>query len=103
MFGNVWEWCWDRWGLYSSNVLVDPNGPGAGRARVLRGNGWWNGEQKYCRPSLRHAAVPESTSPNHDFGFRIAAGGTDGLPVVAAEVPAAKAVGKAAIPFEVPR
>ncbi len=80
MYGNVWEWCWDRLGLYSSNVLIDPKGPDKGKARVLHGNGWWNGEQKKCRPSLRHAALPETTSPNHDFGFRVAAGDRGGLP-----------------------
>jgi formylglycine-generating enzyme required for sulfatase activity len=37
MAGNVWEWCWDRYGAYSDRVQRDPRGPWWGWGRVLRG------------------------------------------------------------------
>ena len=38
MHGNVWEWCWDRYGDYKSSVLMDdPTGLLDGSARVDRG------------------------------------------------------------------
>ena len=42
MSGNVWEWCWDRYG--SSNGYPsgteDPAGPDTGSERVIRGGSW---------------------------------------------------------------
>ena len=42
MTGNVWEWCWDRNGNYSSGNLTDPTGEPSGAYRVLRGSSWLN-------------------------------------------------------------
>jgi formylglycine-generating enzyme required for sulfatase activity len=98
MYGNVWEWCWDWVDFYPARRLVDPIGPPHGKFRVLRGNGWWNGEYNSTRPSFRLRGLPQKTSPNHDFGFRIAAGGQDGLPVIAAESPAGPPAGKPPAP-----
>ncbi|MGO9923573.1 MAG: SUMF1/EgtB/PvdO family nonheme iron enzyme [Isosphaeraceae bacterium] len=95
MYGNVWEWCWDWLGDYPTHVLTDPKGPDTGTVRVLHGNGWYNGDHRSCRPSWRHYERPGRTSPNHDFGFRVAAGGTDGLPIICAESPARTSRGKA--------
>ncbi|MCL2444117.1 MAG: SUMF1/EgtB/PvdO family nonheme iron enzyme, partial [Treponema sp.] len=30
MSGNVWEWCWDRWGSYTSTTKTDPMGAPSG-------------------------------------------------------------------------
>ena len=35
--GNVWEWCADWFGDYSTEPRTDPTGPDSGTVRVLRG------------------------------------------------------------------
>ena len=42
MSGNVFEWCWDWWGSYTSTAKEDPTGASSGTNRVLRGGGWSN-------------------------------------------------------------
>ena len=43
MYGNVWEWCEDWYGSYSSGNQVDPTGPVSGSYRVIRGGGFYHG------------------------------------------------------------
>lgn len=40
MAGNHFEWCWDRFGDYTSDPQTDPRGPNVGVHRVFRGGGW---------------------------------------------------------------
>ena len=71
MHGNVGEWCWDWFGNYSKDSLMDPAGTASGDFRVIRGGAWNNGGQ-----SLR-AAYRDYNSPAAKFnslGFRLARG-----------------------------
>ncbi|MBA7669021.1 Formylglycine-generating enzyme [subsurface metagenome] len=69
MSGNVWEWCWDRYGseYYSNSSLVDPEGPSSGSRRVRRG-GSWNDNDSYLRAAYRFSYNPSSR--NYFIGFR---------------------------------
>jgi formylglycine-generating enzyme required for sulfatase activity len=68
MSGNVFEWCQDLYGGYSSSSQTNPKGPSSGSYRVLRG-GSWKSDARYCRVSYRGCYYPHY--PNTDFGFRL--------------------------------
>ncbi len=66
--GNVWEWCWDRYGEYSGGTVTDPVGPSSGSNRVSRGGGWFYRARR-CRSAARDRYDPGSR--DYDLGFRL--------------------------------
>ena len=71
MSGNVFEWCSDLYGRYSSSAQTNPTGPSTGSGRTYRGGCWLN-TSVGCRVSFRpEEGAPEDIRSNM-MGFRLA-------------------------------
>ncbi len=69
MSGNVWEWCSDWDGPYSSIAQTNPTGPSTGSLRVLRG-GCWFSYDGFCRVSGQGGSSPDDRDSS--LGLRLA-------------------------------
>jgi formylglycine-generating enzyme required for sulfatase activity len=68
MTGNVWQWCWDRYGRYAAGPQTNPQGASSGDNRVLRGGSWKGAEW-----SVSHRNDSWAVGGSNDEGFRVAA------------------------------
>jgi formylglycine-generating enzyme required for sulfatase activity len=75
MHGNLYEWCWDLSGSYSSESQTDPTGAVTAPYpyyRVYRG-GHWNSDGRFLRSAYRNNGYPNMRG--NGSGFRLARSG----------------------------
>ena len=80
MLGNVWQWCQDWFGPYSSTPSIDPQGESKGDLRITRGGCF------YCDAIHERAARRNRDLEDHrsrSIGFRIVASGAKERPTAA--------------------
>jgi formylglycine-generating enzyme required for sulfatase activity len=68
MHGNAYQWCSDWYGPYPTGAVTDPQGPGSGDVRVIRGGKYGSGP-RYIRSAARYSYTPNNSSVV--FGFRV--------------------------------
>jgi formylglycine-generating enzyme required for sulfatase activity len=74
MSGNVWQWCSDLYGPYSSSSQNDPTGPSStsDNKGCVRGCSWFGSDPDFFRCANRGRDIPDGRD---DYsGFRLSAG-----------------------------
>ena len=69
LYGNVWEWCHDYYGEWTSGRSVDPVGPDTAKMRVARGGSWRSSGKDLTPFSPRYSHLPANKGPTR--GFRL--------------------------------
>lgn len=69
MSGNVWEWCWDRNGVYATVPEFNPTGPNKGSWHRVRRGGGWGTPDSDSEITYSSSDSPDVQSPY--IGFRL--------------------------------
>ncbi|MDX1908079.1 MAG: formylglycine-generating enzyme family protein [Bacteroidia bacterium] len=69
MSGNVWEWCSDRYGVYTATPQVAPKGASTHPDHVIRGGSWYHPPSSSMVTNRYH--LPASSRLDN-LGFRLA-------------------------------